>query len=138
MSKFAKKIDLAYLKSNADKLDIDKLQNVPTNLSNLTTEVDKLEKIIENITKSYSNFAPTFVDHHLLPDMNFNGHYLIDSILVPKKLMNLYISYSLSPWLKYLNTDFTLNSCLFGSGKLTKNRDSDKYKYSGYNIGFDS
>ena len=96
------------------------------------------EESTESITKSGSNFAPIFVDHHLLPDMNFNGHYLINSLLAPKKLMNLYISYSLSPWLKYLNTDFTLNSCLFGSGKLTKNRDSDKYKYSGYNIGFDS
>ena len=29
--KFAKKVDLASLKSNVDKLDIDKLKNVPTN-----------------------------------------------------------------------------------------------------------
>ena len=34
-SKFAKKIDLASLKSNVDKLDIDKLKNEPSNLSNL-------------------------------------------------------------------------------------------------------
>ena len=34
-SKFAKKIDLANLKSNVDKLDIDKFKNVPTNLRNL-------------------------------------------------------------------------------------------------------
>ena len=34
------------------------------------------EESIENITKSGSNFAPTFVDHHLLPNMNFNGHCL--------------------------------------------------------------
>ena len=34
-SKFAKIVDLANLKSNIDKLDIDKLKNVPTNLSNL-------------------------------------------------------------------------------------------------------
>ena len=34
-SKFAKKVDLANLKSNVDNLDIDKLKNVPTNLSNL-------------------------------------------------------------------------------------------------------
>ena len=34
-SKFATKVDLANLKSNADKLDIDKLKNVPSNLSNL-------------------------------------------------------------------------------------------------------
>ena len=31
-SSFAKKVDLANLKSNVDKLDIDKLKNVPTNL----------------------------------------------------------------------------------------------------------
>ena len=30
-----KKTDLANLNSNSDKLDIDKLKNVPTNLSNL-------------------------------------------------------------------------------------------------------
>ena len=33
--KFAKKTDLASLKSNVDKLDINKFKNVPTNLSNL-------------------------------------------------------------------------------------------------------
>ena len=42
-STFAKKIDLANLKSNVDKLDIDKLKNVPTNLSNLKSKVDKLD-----------------------------------------------------------------------------------------------
>ena len=35
-------------------------------------------------------------------------------------------------------TDFTLNNCLFGSVKLTKNTGLDKYKYSGKSIGFDS
>ena len=34
-SSFAKNIDLASLTSNVDKLDIDKLKNVPSNLSNL-------------------------------------------------------------------------------------------------------
>ena len=43
LSKFAKKVDLAILKSNVDKLDIDKLKNVPTNLSNLKSKVDKLD-----------------------------------------------------------------------------------------------
>ena len=48
---------------------------------------------IENITKSDSSFAPTFADHHVLPDINFNGHCLIDnSISMPKKVKNLYIS----------------------------------------------
>ena len=29
---------------------------------------------IQNITKSDSNFAPTFVDQHLLSETSFNGH----------------------------------------------------------------
>ena len=37
------------------------------------------EENIENITKSDNNFAPTFVDHHLLPDISLNGHCLIDN-----------------------------------------------------------
>ena len=49
------------------------------------------EKCMENITKSDNNFIPTFVDHHLLLDMNFNVHCLIkDSISIPKKVINLY------------------------------------------------
>ena len=42
-SKFAKKVDLANLKSDVDKLDIDKSKNVPTNLSNLKNKADKLD-----------------------------------------------------------------------------------------------
>ena len=55
------------------------------------------EENIVNITKSDSNFAPTFVDHHLLTDIKFNGHCLINNISIPKKIINLYISYTLSP-----------------------------------------
>ena len=97
------------------------------------------EESIENITKLDSNFASTFVDHYLLPDMNFNGHCLIkNKISMPKKVMNLYISYTLGPQLRNLSTGVTLGNCLFGSVKLTKNADLDKYKYTGYGIGFDS
>ena len=42
-SSFAKKVNLASLKSNVDKLDIDKLKNLPTNLSNLKSKGDKLD-----------------------------------------------------------------------------------------------
>ena len=37
-----------------------------------------------------------------------------------------------------LNTDFKLGTCLSGSVNLFKNVDLEKYKYSGYGIGFDS
>ena len=53
--------------------------------------------------------------------MTFNEHYLIkNNISIPKKAINPNISYMLNPWLRNLNTDFTLNNCLFGSVKLTK------------------
>ena len=42
-SKFAEKVDLARLKSNVEKLDIDKLENVPSGLSSLKSKVDKLD-----------------------------------------------------------------------------------------------
>ena len=42
-SKFAKKVDLASLKSNVDKLDIDKLKDIPNNLNYLKSKVDKLD-----------------------------------------------------------------------------------------------
>ena len=42
-SSFAKKVDLAKLKSDIDKLDIDKLKNIPTNLDNLKSNVDKID-----------------------------------------------------------------------------------------------
>ena len=43
------------------------------------------EENIENITKSDINFALTFVDHHILPDINFNGYCLIINFY-PQKL----------------------------------------------------
>ena len=52
------------------------------------------------------------------------------------KTINIYIVYDLKSNLN--NFDPTLENCLFGTVKLTKNSDIDKYKYSGYGIGFDS
>ena len=40
---FAKKTDWANLKSGVDKLNINKLKTVPSNLSNLKGKADKLE-----------------------------------------------------------------------------------------------
>ena len=42
-SSFAKKTNLANLKPDVDKLDIDKLKKVPTKLNNLKSKVDKLD-----------------------------------------------------------------------------------------------
>ena len=48
------------------------------------------------------------------------------------------MSYTLGLQLEILNTEFTLADCLFGSVKLTKNANLDKFKYTGYGIGSDS
>ena len=53
-----------------------------------------------------------------------------------QKIINIYIAYDFQSNLNY-NPDFTLENCLFGEVKITKNTDVDKYKYSGYGIGFD-
>ena len=42
-SKLAAKSNSASLKAEVDKLDVDKLKYVPTNLSNLNSKVDKLD-----------------------------------------------------------------------------------------------
>ena len=97
------------------------------------------EESIENRAKSGSNFAPTFVDHHSLPNITFNGNCLIkNNISIPKKVINLYISYTLGPQLRNTNTDFTWSNYFLGSIKLTKNDDTDKHKYNVYGIGLDS
>ena len=44
--------------------------------------------------------------------------------------MKVCLSYTLDSQLRNTNTDFTISNCLFGSVKLTKNADPDKYKYS--------
>ena len=48
---------------------------------------------------------------------------MLFNISVPKKEINLYMSYKLNLQLRNLNTDFKLNHCLFGSVNLTKNAD---------------
>ena len=80
------------------------------------------EENIENVTKSDGNFAQTFVDHLVLTDISFNENCLINNIYIPKKVINIYTSYTVTPWLRNLNTDFTLKNLLFG----TKNTDPDK------------
>ena len=55
-SKFDKKVDLASLKSNVDKLEIDKLKNIPNNLRNLKSKVykshvDKLAPVPVDLSK---------------------------------------------------------------------------------------
>ena len=51
-------------------------------------------------------------------------------------IVKIYIVYELGPSSSH-NNDPTQKDSLFGAITLTKNTDVDKYKYSGYGIGFD-
>ena len=53
-----------------------------------------------------------------------------------RTIVNIYIVYELGASGSH-NNNPALKNCLFGAVNLTKNADIDKYKYSGYGIGFD-
>ena len=52
------------------------------------------------------------------------------------KVVNIYIVYEISKSINISDCP-TLENCLYGAVTLTKNADIDKYKYSGYGVGFD-
>ena len=57
---------------------------------------------------------------------------------VHEKVVNIYIVYEINLWTFAIGNGFRLENSLFGAFQLTKNVDFDKYKYSGYGIGFDA
>ena len=57
-------------------------------------------------------------------------------IFTHKKIVNIYIVYELAASSSY-TSDPLIKNCLFGAVTLTKNADIEKYRYSGYGIGFD-
>ena len=86
-------------------------------------------------------------DNTLIPSVNHYGDKvrlrITGSVLQQKtvtysykKVANLYVVYEI---INFHNIDSypTLTNALFGVVKLTKNADIDKYRYSGYGIGFD-
>ena len=95
----------------------------------------------ENIT------APTTSDYKINPQLSyfgtktrleFKGSCLKqDKITYDHgKIVNIYITYEISKNFN-ISSYSTLENCLFGAVSLIKNDDLDKYKYSGYGIGFD-
>ena len=70
--------------------------------------------------------------------IKFNGSFLnrFPPTILHGDIVNIYIVYEITSNYSDINYP-TLENCLFGSVKLTKNADIDKYGYSGYGIGFD-
>ena len=70
--------------------------------------------------------------------VEFNGSCLKQNKVTYNhgKIVNIYIVFEISKNYSF-STYPTLENCLFGAVSLIKNADIDKYKYSGYSIGFD-
>ena len=80
------------------------------------------------------------IDHYDMSKIRikFDGIFLnrFPPTILHDSIVNIYIVYEVTS--DYKDIDYpTLENCLFGSGKLIKNSDIDKYGYSGYGIGFD-
>ena len=70
--------------------------------------------------------------------VEFNGSCLKQDKVTfnHRKVVNIYIAYELTG--SSSNDNYpTVRNSMFGTVTLTKNADIDKYKYSGYGIGFD-
>ena len=94
------------------------------------------EKIIST-TSTDKSATKTIYDNARIK-VRFNGDLLRQNQVTYNHgpVVNIYIVYETTPDTKTSN--ITLENCLFGAIKLTKNSDIDKYKYSGYGIAFDS
>ena len=90
---------------------------------------------------------PTASDNSLNPRLSYKStkirvQFTVSCLKQPKltfthqKVLNIYIVYELGESSSYIN-DPTIKNCLFGAVTLTKNPDIEKYRYSGYGIGFD-
>ena len=97
------------------------------------------ENIMSPYTKSKS-LSPKLVWYSSRKKLKFKGSDLEEenkAAFTPKNVVIFFIVYELDTWSRDINTDFTLKNCFFGSEKITKNADSDNYKYIGYSIRFD-
>ena len=90
---------------------------------------------------------PTTSDNSLNPALNYYGTKIrvkfTGSCLKQSKIsynhgkvVNIYIVYELEASSSHFD-DPAIKNCLFGAITFTKNVDIDKYRYSGYGIGFD-
>ena len=94
------------------------------------------DEVVKPIATSSNSLAPELSSFINKIKVKFNGSCLKqDKITYTREtIVNIYIVYKLSS--NHNNFDFSLENCLFGEVKLTTNADIDKYKYSGYGIGF--
>ena len=93
------------------------------------------EKNSSTTTTSNKKFATNLVDDNARIKLKFNGDFLKQDQVTYNHgpIVNIFIVCRLTSDTE--DSSITLEDCLFGPFKLTKNGDIDKYKYSGYGIG---
>ena len=113
----------------------------------MTTNTDYISSWKSKGLSAQSIKPPTTSDNSLNPALKyygtkiwvkFSGSCLKQSQISYNhgKVVSIYIVYELGASSFHFN-DPTIKNCLFGAVTLTNNADIDKYKYSGYGIGFD-
>ena len=98
-----------------------------------------MSKEIIKPPRSSKNILPTIVEDIANKEkLKFNGSCLIQDQITytPQTILNIYIIYEMTKN-NSISSYRALENCFFGAVKLTKNTDIEKYKYSGYGIGFD-
>ena len=95
-SNFAKMVDLANLKSDVDKLDVDKLTNALINLNNLKSKLDKL---------GVDKLVPVPIGCSKLSDVVKNG--VVKKVLYNAKIKNIE---NKTPDITHVATNTTLNA----------------------------
>ena len=92
---------------------------------------------------------PVAPNNNIAPELNhiktklrirFDGSCLKQKkvTFTDKKVVNTYIVYGINLWSNIHGAEFLLLNFLFVTIELTKNAVPDKYKWSGYDIGFDA
>ena len=116
----------------------------------LNSVVNLINQVLSSQFKGISDKSikpPTTSDNSLNPKLSYYGtktrvRFIRSCLKQPnftfthKKIVNIYIAYELRASSSHIN-DPAIKNCLFGVVTLTKKADIDKYKYSGYVIGFD-
>ena len=93
---------------------------------------------LDSITASNCKITPELSFYGTKTKVEFNGSCLKQDKVTYNHgtIVNIYIVYEIDQ--NYSISSYpTLENCLFGVVSLTKNADIDKYKCSGYGIGFD-
>ena len=89
---------------------------------------------VQNIKLISSNIKNDGKGLHVL----FSGNYIQqDIIAIPNNVIHIYCVYELDPIDFSRNNKFTIQNALFGGIEITKNANTSKYKYRGYDICFD-